>query len=56
MIMNINKSSESDKSAGELSIISEQMHAKVDDDFSSLFKFNKVENKESNPNFFGDLT
>ena len=56
MIMNINKSAESDKSTGELSIISEQMHVKIDDDFASLFKFNKIENKESNPNFFGDLS
>jgi hypothetical protein len=54
--MNINKSAESDKSTGELSIISEQMHVKIDDDFASLFKFNKIENKESNPNFFGDLS
>jgi hypothetical protein len=54
--MNINKSAESDKSTGELSIISEQMNVKIDDDFASLFKFNKIENKEPNPNFFGDLS
>jgi len=55
MIMNINKSAESDKSTGELSIISEQMNVKIDDDFASLFKFNKIENKESNLHFFRDF-
>jgi len=54
MIMNINKSAELDKSAGELSVISEQINLKTDDDFASLFKFNKIESKESN--FFGELT
>ena len=55
MIMNINKSAEADKSAGDVSIISEQINRKTNDDFASLFKFNKIENKEPNSNFFGDL-
>lgn len=52
--MNINKSGESDKDAGDLS--ADQIHYKTFDDFASLYKFNKIENKEPNPNFSGDLT
>jgi len=52
--MNINNSAEADKSSNEVSMISDQINRKTMDDFASLFKFNKIENKESNPNFFGD--
>jgi len=55
MIMNINKTAETDKSA-DGSIISEQINRKTIDDFASLFKLNKIENKEPNSNFFGDLS
>ena len=54
MIMNINKTAETDKCDDGINI-PEQINRKTIDDFASLFKFNKIDNKEPNSNFFGDL-